>query len=179
MTAIDAEFMTERPAESATTWETPSAEATEALGLALGQACTGGEVIALTGALGSGKTCLVRGVAAGLGVPAKQVASPTFALIHEYQGRVPVYHVDLFRLDPVDAVQSLGLEEYTESPAVTLIEWAEKAPRALPDDHLWITFQSQDGESRRIALHARGPRHERLIERVVHLHPERTWTPRT
>ncbi|MEK6695208.1 MAG: tRNA (adenosine(37)-N6)-threonylcarbamoyltransferase complex ATPase subunit type 1 TsaE, partial [Nitrospirota bacterium] len=97
---------------SVAVWETSSAEATHALGKLLGESCAGGETLALIGPLGAGKTCLVRGLAVGLGAPAEAVTSPTFVLIHEYAGRVPLYHVDLYRLDERDAVNGLGLEEY-------------------------------------------------------------------
>ncbi len=143
--------------------ETTSAAATHALGKALGEACLGREVIALVGPLGAGKTCLARGIAEGLGVPAKAVASPTFVLIHEYAGRLPVYHVDLYRLEERDAVNGLGLEEYTESPGVTMIEWAEKAPAVLPPDHLWIALDHLGGDRRHVALHPRGERSRKLV----------------
>ena len=142
--------------------ETTSATMTHALGKALGEACLGKEVIALVGLLGAGKTCLARGIAEGLGVPASAVASPTFVLIHEYAGRLPVYHVDLYRLEERDAVNGLGLEEYTESTGVTVIEWAEKAPAVLPPDHLWIALEHLGGDRRRVALHPRGERSRKL-----------------
>ncbi len=131
---------------SAVTRETTSAAMTHALGKALGEACLGKEVIALVGPLGAGKTCLARGIAEGLRVPAESIASPTFVLIHEYTGRLPVYHVDLYRLDERDAVNGLGLEEYTESAGVTVIEWAEKAP---------------------VALHPRGERSRKLVVQAL------------
>jgi len=95
-------------------------------------------------------------------VPASAVASPTFVLIHEYAGRLPVYHVDLYRLEERDAVNGLGLEEYTESTGVTVIEWAEKAPAVLPPDHLWIALEHLGGDRRRVALHPRGERSRKL-----------------
>ena len=147
---------------SAVIRETTSAAMTHALGKALGEACLGKEVIALVGPLGAGKTCLARGIAEGLGVPAAAVASPTFVLIHEYAGRLPVYHVDLYRLEERDAVDGLGLEEYTESAGVTVIEWAEKAPAVLPPDHLWIALEHLGGDRRRVTLHPRGERSRKL-----------------
>jgi len=148
-------------------WETTSAEETYALGEIIGRTCEGGEVMALIGQLGTGKTCLARGVAVGLGASPERVASPTFALIHEYAGRVPVCHADLYRLDEHDAVNGLGLEEYTQPPTVTLIEWADKAPAVLPRDHLRITLEHAGGDRRRIALHPQGARYEALIARVL------------
>lgn len=157
-------------------WITVSPEATHGLGELIGRACEGGEVIALVGPLGAGKTCLIRGVAVGLGVRRESVTSPTFALIHEYTGRVPVCHVDLYRLDERDAATDLGLEEYTESAAVTLIEWAERAPAVLPRDHLRITLEHLGGDRRRVALDPQGARYEALLARVLALSPDR---PRT
>jgi len=152
---------------SAVAWETRSAAETHALGKALGESCTGHEVIALVGPLGAGKTCLVRGIAEGLGVPTDLVASPTFVLIHEYAGRLPLYHADLYRLEEQDAVNGLGLEEYTETQGVTVIEWADKAPSVLPHDHLWITLDHLGGDRRRVALHPRGARSAELVARAV------------
>ena len=152
---------------SAVAWETASAAETHALGRTLGEACAGREVIALIGPLGAGKTCLVRGLAEGLGVPTHLVASPTFVLIHEYAGRLALYHADLYRLEERDAVNGLGLEEYTETPGVTVIEWADKAPGVLPRDHLWITLDHVGGDRRRVALHPRGPRSAELVARAT------------
>ena len=154
-------------AGSAVAWETTSAAETHALGKALGEACVEREVMALVGPLGAGKTCLVRGIAEGLGVPTELVTSPTFVLIHEYAGRLALYHADLYRLEERDAVNGLGLEEYTETPGVTVIEWAEKAPAVLPRDHLWITLDHLGGDRRRVALHPRGARSAELAARAV------------
>ena len=158
---------------SVTVWETPSAEATHAIGKLLGESCVGGETIALVGPLGAGKTCLVRGLAAGLGAPAEAVTSPTFVLIHEYAGRVPLYHVDLYRLDARDAVNGLGLEEYIESAGVTVIEWADRAPAVLPGDHLRITIEHVGGDRRRVTLHPQGARPLELAAQVVARYPVR------
>lgn len=164
------------PAPSGLVWDTSSAAATQALGEAIGRACEGGEVIALIGQLGAGKTCLVRGVVVGLGADPDRVASPTFTLIHEYAGRVPVCHADLYRLDEHEAVTGLGLEEYTESRAVTLIEWADRAPAVLPRNHLRITMEHLGGDGRRISLAPQGARYEALAARVLASRPDRTRT---
>ncbi|TAL11666.1 MAG: tRNA (adenosine(37)-N6)-threonylcarbamoyltransferase complex ATPase subunit type 1 TsaE [Nitrospirae bacterium] len=152
-------------------WETTSAEATRAIGQLLGEACAGGETIALIGPLGAGKTCLVRGLAAGLGAPAEAVTSPTFVLIHEYAGRVPLYHVDLYRLDARDAVNGLGLEEYVDSAGVTVIEWADRAPAVLPGDHLRVAIEHLGGDRRRVTLHPQGARPAALAAQVAARHP--------
>jgi tRNA threonylcarbamoyladenosine biosynthesis protein TsaE len=129
--------------------------------------------MALIGPLGAGKTCLVRGIAVGLGAPAEAVTSPTFVLIHEYAGRVPLYHVDLYRLDEREATEGLGLEEYIDSAGVTVIEWAEKASAVLPRDHLRITIEHRGDDRRRVALQPHGERSARLAAQVVARHPER------
>lgn len=155
---------------AAAQWDTTSAEATHAIGTRLGESCVGGETIALIGPLGAGKTCLVRGLAVGLGAPAEAVTSPTFVLIHEYAGRRPLYHVDLYRLDECDAVNGLGLEEYLDSPGVTVIEWADRAPALLPGDHLRITIEHRGDDRRRVMLYPQGARSVALATQVVARH---------
>lgn len=109
-----------------------------------------GDVIAMTGDLGAGKTCLVKGIAAGLGVT-QAVTSPTFTLIHEYRdGRLPVYHVDLYRLDSVQQAQAIGLEEYLAGDGVTIIEWAEKIAELLPANARWIKMKVTGDTTRQI-----------------------------
>jgi tRNA threonylcarbamoyladenosine biosynthesis protein TsaE len=153
--------------EKPITWESHSAVSTEAFGASLGHQCRGGEVIALIGELGTGKTCLVRGIARGLGVSQDNVASPTFALIHEYTGRMPLVHVDLYRLEADDATNRLGLEEYLESPSVVAIEWADKARLLLPRNHLRIEIAHRGGDHRRFSLSASGQRYQTLIEQAL------------
>ena len=148
-------------------FETVSAEATQALGERIGRVCEGGEVLALIGQLGTGKTCLTKGVAAGLGVPPDSVASPTFALIHEYAGRLPVCHADLYRLTPQDALNGLGLEEYLQPPRVTLIEWADRAPAVLPQEYLRVLLEHMGGDRRRITVAPHGTRYEALLAKVA------------
>ncbi len=177
MTAIPARPTAMAPATAA--WETTSAEATRAIGQLLGESCAGGETIALIGPLGAGKTCLVRGLAVGLGAPAETVTSPTFVLIHEYAGRVPLYHVDLYRLDERDAVNGLGLEEYIDSTGVTVIEWADRAPAVLPGDHLRITIEHLGGDRRLVTLHSQGARPAELAAQIVARHPGRPGTEGT
>jgi tRNA threonylcarbamoyladenosine biosynthesis protein TsaE len=152
--------------EFASRLETSSSLETEDLGETLGRACRGGEIIALVGPLGAGKTCLVRGLARGLGVSDQRAASPTFALIHEYHGRMPVVHVDLYRLD-AEAANRLGLEEYLESPAVTVIEWADKIPTLLPRDHLRIELEHRGDERRQITLFPLSASYQTLVHDVM------------
>lgn len=126
---------------------------TRALGIAVAALLAPQAVVALNGPLGSGKTCFVQGLAAGLGVPdAVIVNSPTYALLNIYSGRVPLYHFDWYRLDGAAALTSLDLEEYFEGEGITVVEWAEKFPAALPARTLPISFNLGRGQIRRILL---------------------------
>lgn len=131
------------------------------LGHRLGELLEGGEVIALHGPLGVGKTVLVKGLARGLAVQ-EEVVSPSFALVHEHEGRLPLYHIDLYRLSR-EEVALLGLEEYW-GRGVCAVEWAERASGLLPPDHLWVDMDFAQGEARVARLIPRGPRHRRLVE---------------
>ncbi|MFH1038991.1 MAG: tRNA (adenosine(37)-N6)-threonylcarbamoyltransferase complex ATPase subunit type 1 TsaE [PVC group bacterium] len=111
-----------------------------------------GDVIALRGPLGSGKTCFVQGCARGLGVGERYVTSPTFVLVREYRGRLPLYHVDLYRLQPGPEIGLLGLEEYLDGGGVTAIEWAEKLEDVLPDRTIDISFGCLGETTRKIVI---------------------------
>jgi tRNA threonylcarbamoyladenosine biosynthesis protein TsaE len=109
-----------------------SIEATQTFGESWAREFTGGEIIALHGVLGAGKTQLVKGLARGLGFPGN-VTSPTFTLIHEYRGgRLPIYHIDLYRIRSEKEAVDLGLEEYLPGDGVTVIEWPDRIPSLLP-----------------------------------------------
>ena len=136
---------------------------TDRLGRAIGLSLQGGEMLALLGPLGTGKTALVRGIAAGLGAAPAMVSSPTFVLIHEYRGRLPLAHVDLYRIATLPELESTGLAEYLAAPAVTAIEWADRALSWLPDDRLEIELHHLTTRSRRIRLRAGGPHSARLL----------------
>ena len=122
------------------------------LGRSLGKALTPPRVVLLYGDLGAGKTTLVKGIAQGLGVRNRHdVNSPTFVLINEYQGRCKIYHADLYRLDTVRDLESIGLDEIMHRDAVTLIEWGEKLA-ALPEHALTVRIQDLGGDRRRIQI---------------------------
>jgi tRNA threonylcarbamoyladenosine biosynthesis protein TsaE len=125
-----------------------SPEETFAHGRALGETMRGGEVLALDGDLGAGKTQFVKGLAAGLGC-ADAVTSPTFTLIHEYTGgRLPLFHFDFYRLENEDEVLRVGLDDYLGAGGVVAIEWAEKFPALLPPGTRWFRFESGDATTR-------------------------------
>jgi tRNA threonylcarbamoyladenosine biosynthesis protein TsaE len=132
-----------RSAASNPPWELVSSSHrnTDRLGRVLGRALRGGETIALFGPLGAGKTALVRGIAQGLGASPTVVTSPTFVVIHEYQGRLPLAHVDLYRTRSSREIESTGLIEYLSGQTITAIEWADKGLALLPHDRIEITIR--------------------------------------
>ncbi len=127
-------------------YTTNSAEETEELGRTFAKRLHKGSVVSITGELGCGKTVFTKGIAKGLGITG-YVKSPSFVIVHEYDGgRLPLYHIDLYRIDK--GISDLGLEEYIYGNGVTVIEWAEKAEGLLPDNAILIRF-FYEGETRR------------------------------
>jgi len=136
-----------------------SEEATLQLGAALAQQLQAGDVLALFGDLGSGKTCLTRGICQGLDV-SEDVTSPTFVLINEYRGRLPVYHFDFYRLESLDEIWNLGIDDYINNDGICIIEWAERGIQLLPEQRIEIylenKFESETETDRQIEI--RSPR---------------------
>ena len=125
-------------------------EETFAHGQRLAAGARAGEVWALVGDLGAGKTHFVQGVAAGLNAPGP-VTSPTFTLVHEYPGgRLPVYHFDFYRLRTADELLALGWEEYADGDGLTVVEWADKFSELIPPGARWFRFEIREGDERRI-----------------------------
>lgn len=139
-----------------------SPEETRRLGRLLGEAAWPGEVLLLVGELGSGKTCLVQGLAQGLGI-AEKVVSPSFVLVREYRGRLPLYHIDFYRLELAEIVE-LGLEEYLRGDGVAAVEWAEKGMAVFPADHLLVEMSILSENQRRLHFSAVGERHRPALE---------------
>jgi tRNA threonylcarbamoyladenosine biosynthesis protein TsaE len=129
-----------------------SPSATMNLGRKIGQQLKPGSVIGLIGELGCGKTLITRGICDGLGVPERQVSSPSFVLVNEYRGRLPVFHIDLYRLRGVDDSIEIGITDYFKRAleGVMIIEWAEKIIDLLPSDLLKIEFDIISKQKRRI-----------------------------
>ena len=138
---------------------TPTAEKTRELGAALGRLLHPGDFVALLGDLGAGKTEFARGMAEGCGVPPEEVASPTFALIHRYQGRLRLVHADLFRLSGEDDLYGTGYYDVRDAEeAAVVVEWADRVPSAVPEDALRIHFDTGPGETeRRLTATPTGP----------------------
>jgi tRNA threonylcarbamoyladenosine biosynthesis protein TsaE len=138
--------------------------ATQALGRQLGRLLFPGAVVALVGPLGAGKTHLTRAVAEGLDTPdSRVVTSPTFVLIQEYPGRLPIYHFDAYRLAGAAPFADLGVQEYLEGDGVCLIEWADRVEPCLPDEHLRITLRIQGESAREAKIEAKGECYEHLL----------------
>ncbi len=144
-----------------------SAAQTRTWGKKLGRLLNGGEIIGLTGELGSGKTCFSRGIAEGLEVGAEAwVRSPTFTLINEYDGRLPMYHIDLYRIGNAGELAELNLREYFFSGGVSVVEWFEHLPAGEADEWLEIAFEHGKGNERRLTFAAHGGQYEELVEKV-------------
>lgn len=125
---------------------------TRAFGRRLGEIALPGDVITLEGGLGAGKTTLTQAIADGIEVPGSfYVTSPTFALLHEYPGRIPLYHMDLYRISGEDEIEMLGFEDYIYGQGLTVIEWSEKLGSLTPSDRLHIKL-SITGETARVAF---------------------------
>jgi len=128
-----------------------SPEETQDAGERLGRALGPGAVVALTGELGAGKTCFIQGLVRGLGVSVR-ATSPTFVLINQYRGRVPVYHVDAYRTDSLTELMDLGLLELLGGGGVTVIEWADKLPSLLPSEAIRVHIDGVGDEPRVITI---------------------------
>ncbi len=136
---------------------------TRRLGARLAPLLQPGDVLALIGDLGTGKTRWVQGVCRGLGVT-DPVVSPTFILVNEYQGRYPVYHIDLYRLNDAPETFTFGLEDYLYGYGISLIEWADRAKDLLPAEHLTIELYHLGETKRRVVLRPYGHRFVTLVE---------------
>lgn len=145
---------------------TCSEEETRALGRCLGSEASAGLVVLLNGPLGAGKTCFAQGVAYGLGVDEQTaVTSPTYALMNIHQGRLPLYHFDLYRLSRVDDLEDLGYDEYAEGQGVTLVEWADRMGEPLASS-LVVAIDCRGESERQFEMTAVDARGEQLLSAV-------------
>ncbi|MBI1998130.1 MAG: tRNA (adenosine(37)-N6)-threonylcarbamoyltransferase complex ATPase subunit type 1 TsaE [Deltaproteobacteria bacterium] len=143
---------------------TRSEPETRRWGIKLGHLLSGGEIIGLIGELGVGKTCFVRGVAQGLKVNKNAwIRSPSFTLINEYEGRLPIYHIDLYRISSREETEGLNLREYLYGDGVSLVEWFEHLPAEEADEYLELRMAHGGGDRRKLNFIAHGERYERLL----------------
>lgn len=125
-----------------------------------------GDIICLLGDLGSGKTVLTKGIASGLGIKVEEVISPTFVIIREYQGKLPLYHFDLYRIEDCKDILSLGYDEYFFDAGVTVVEWAERLNPLMPKDYLEVKLMHRPKNERLLKFSAKGRRYENLLEKL-------------
>ncbi|MFM9960406.1 MAG: tRNA (adenosine(37)-N6)-threonylcarbamoyltransferase complex ATPase subunit type 1 TsaE [Planctomycetaceae bacterium] len=151
-------------------YEAHSERDTDGLGAKLAEAAEPGLVVGLIGQLGAGKTRLVRATATALGADPSSVSSPTFVLIQEYFGRIPVYHFDTYRLRDVRAFADLGAEEYFSGDGVCFVEWADRVAAELPRDLLRIEVIVLAPTARRFRITASGPVSQRALSRLMQDH---------
>jgi tRNA threonylcarbamoyladenosine biosynthesis protein TsaE len=143
---------------------TSSVEETKSWGTRLASLLFPGAVIGLDGDLGVGKTCFVKGLAAGLGIDEDEVVSPTFTLIAEHgRGKIPLYHIDLYRLEGAE-IEEIGIEEYLSGPGVAAIEWFRFLPAGMVEQYLLVSFFTPEGDKRVLTLTPHGEQYERMVE---------------
>lgn len=151
---------------------THSPRETQEIGAQLGRLAQRGDVFLLIGELGSGKTCLTQGIARGLGI-GDYATSPSFVIVTQYQGRFPLYHVDLYRLDHLEEVFELGLEDYFSGQGVCVVEWAEKGLSLMPQEHLLVSIYRLSSTRRRFRLQPQGVRYLDLVSQLGPVCPSR------
>ena len=137
---------------------TRSPEQTQKFGVRIGQLAEPGDTFLLVGGLGTGKTCLTQGIAWGLGIK-EYAASPSFVIVRELYGRLPLYHIDLYRLDHIEEIAELGLDDYLYGNGVCVVEWAEKGLDILPTEHLLIQISYLSDTERSLQLKPDGKRY--------------------
>ena len=158
--------VTSKGSVAAASLTTRSAEETRAFAAALAEVAKPGDRIALLGPLGAGKTQFAKGFATGLGV-AEIVNSPSFTLMAEYLGRLPLFHQDLYRLSGAEEAIGGGLVDERQSDGVTLSEWAERLPAEIDPGRLTVTIEVLEGDDRRISLAPGGADHARYLDAVT------------
>lgn len=147
-------------------FDSKSEDQTLSLGKKIGRSLVRGDVVAIKGELGAGKSVIVRGICEGLGI-AQRTRSPSFTFMNRYRGPVDVYHVDLYRIEHMGELATLGWEEVIYSDSITLIEWADKLGSLLPSASLDISIEMTGEETRRILLRANAERHEGIVEDIL------------
>jgi len=136
---------------------------TRAVGEQMGRLAQTGDTYLLVGGLGAGKTCLTQGIARGLGVEEPYVASPSFVLVREMRGRLTLYHIDLYRLNRIEEIADLGLDDYLYGDGVCTVEWAERGMAVLPQEHLLVEITYLSDNERGLYLRPVGERYVRMV----------------
>ncbi|MDD5348271.1 MAG: tRNA (adenosine(37)-N6)-threonylcarbamoyltransferase complex ATPase subunit type 1 TsaE [Candidatus Omnitrophica bacterium] len=139
---------------------------TLSIGRAIARHASSGDIVCLTGGLGSGKTVLTKGICAGLGVDKDEVISPTFVLLRQYDGRLPLYHFDLYRLRTPEDIVNIGYEEYVYGAGVSVIEWADRMGSLTPKEFLKVDLSVRNRTQRRLAFTAHGSRFRTLLGKI-------------
>jgi len=142
-----------------------SPEQTQNLGVRIGELSLPGDVFLLVGKLGTGKTCLTQGIAWGLDIR-EYAVSPSFVLVRELSGRLPLYHIDLYRLDHLEEIAELGLDDYLYGNGVCVVEWAEKGLDLLPEEHLLVQIDYLSDTERRLQLKPSGQRYQEILNQL-------------
>ena len=142
-----------------------SPEETVQLGEHLGKALKRGDIICLFGDLGSGKTTLIKGIAQGMGIRRSHVHSPSFVLMNIYEGRLPLFHFDLYRLDYIGEIRAIGYDDFLYNDGVAVIEWADKLGSHLPEQYLKVELKHKKLNERIIRLSAHGKRFKELLKK--------------
>jgi tRNA threonylcarbamoyladenosine biosynthesis protein TsaE len=143
-----------------------SPEETVNFGESLAKSFKGGDIVCFFGDLGSGKTTLIKGIAKGLKIGHAKVNSPTFVLMNVYHGRLPLFHFDLYRLDNVEGISSIGYDEFLYDDGVSVIEWADRLGTLLPEEYLRVDLKHKKNDQRTIQLSAQGSRYQRLVAKM-------------
>lgn len=139
---------------------------TDEFGIRLGKLLKPGDVVCLNGELGAGKTTLTKSIGLGLGVE-DYITSPTFSLINEYEGRYPVYHFDVYRLENADELYDLGFDEYFYGKGVSIIEWADKIEKFLPEERIVLDIENRDNiDERKVKITIKGSRYNEILEEL-------------
>ena len=145
-----------------------SPEQTQKFGVRIGELALPGDIFLLVGSLGTGKTCLTQGIAWGLNIK-EYALSPSFVVVRELYGRLPLYHIDLYRLDHVEEIVELGLDDYLYGNGVCVVEWAEKGLSVLPIEHLLIQISYISDIERSFQLKPNGKRYLKILAQLKHL----------
>jgi tRNA threonylcarbamoyladenosine biosynthesis protein TsaE len=150
---------------------TRSPQQTQDFGVRLGKLAQAGDIVLLVGSLGTGKTCLTQGIAWGLNIR-EYTLSPSFVILRELYGRLPLYHIDLYRLDHIEEIEDLGLDDYLYGGGICVVEWAEKGLNVLPVEHLMIKLDYLSDTERRFHVRPSGKRYREMVKKLADFSPD-------